>query len=93
MSQVLRQKYWLQLHVEDGPLTEDEIMNVASQIEKDVQVFARESEMEYSLDDAKKDRNSSRSLAYAVISDFARREQGTRYKLAEFLRSARFIDT
>ena len=94
MSQVLQQKYWLQLtHVEDGPLTEDEIKNVARQIGRgDVDVFAREIEMEYSLDDAKKDRNRSRSLAYAIISDFAEREHGTRYKLAKLLRSTRFVD-
>ena len=49
--------------------------------------------MEYSLEEAKKVRNRSTSLAYAVISDFAERERGTRYKLAEFLRSARFGDT
>ena len=82
-----------QLYIEDGSLTENEIRNVAGEIENDVHIFAREVEMEYSLEDARKDRNRSRSLAYAVISDFAEREHGTRYKLAEFLRSARFIDT
>ena len=49
--------------------------------------------MEYSLEDAKKDRNRGRSLAYAVISDFAEREHGTRYKLAEFLRYFCFNET
>ena len=49
--------------------------------------------MEYSLEEAKKDQNRSISLAYAMISDFAEREHGTRYKLAEFLRSARFGNT
>ena len=52
----------------------------------------KEMEMEYSLEEAKKARDASRDLAYAVISDYAEREHGTRYKLAQFLRAVRFVD-
>ena len=49
-------------------------------------------EMEFSLEKAKTDRNRRMELAYTVISDFAASKEGTRYKLAQYLNSARFFD-
>ena len=60
--------------------------------ESGLEELVREMEMEYSLEEAKKARDSSRGFAYAVISDYAERERGTRYKLAQFLRAVRFVD-
>ena len=83
----------LQLHIEDSAPTKDEIENVSSEMtDVDAEVLAREMEMEYSIDEAKEDKKRHRNLAYSVIYDFADREGGTRYELAKFLRSAKFVD-
>ena len=52
----------------------------------------KEMEMEYSLKMAKTARNPRMGLAYMVISDFTASKEGSRYKLAKFLNSARFFD-
>ena len=51
--------------------------------------LVKEMEMEYSC---KKAEESSQGLADGVISDFAMKEDGTRYQLAQFLESAKFHD-
>ena len=48
--------------------------------------------MEHSLERAKTARNPSMGLARIVISDYAAAKDGTRYKLAQLLNSARFFD-
>lgn len=80
--------------IDDGPLTDNEIENVSSEVEQGggLMDLVKEMEMEYSLDEATHARGSSRRLAYAVISDFAENENGTRYNLARFLRSANWSD-
>lgn len=81
------------MELKDDALTEIEIENVSKEISDDrVEDLVREMEMEYSLEEAKKDR-PSQGLAYAVISDFVENEDGTRYKLAQFLKSANFVNT
>ena len=50
--------------------------------------------MEYSVHEAVNSHDSNKGLAYAVISDFTHVERGgTRYKMAQFLRSAKFTNT
>ena len=81
------------LHIEDSAPTKDEIENVSSEMKDvDVEVLAREMDMEYSIHEAKEDKKRHRNLAYSVIYDFADHEGGTRYELAKFLRSAKFVD-
>ena len=50
--------------------------------------MAREMEMEYSLEAAKRDPKQHTSPEYTLISDWVIYEKGTRYKLAEHLRGA-----
>lgn len=80
--------------IEDGPLTKNEVENVSKGIECGcLEDLVEVMEMQYSLEEAKKAQDRSKSLAHAVISDFAKRERETRYKLAQFLQAANFIDT
>ena len=51
--------------------------------------LVKEMEMEYSC---KKAKESSQGLACGVISDFAMKEDGTRYQLAQFLEASKFHD-
>ena len=82
------------MQIEDGLLTKNEVEQISREIERrenGLEDLVREMEMEYSLEEVKKARDSGRGLAYAVISDYAVRERGTRYKLAQFLRTVRFV--
>ena len=74
-----------------GALTECEIENVSQEVKDDVEVLAREMEMEYSLEEAKKSRGPKQDIARALIADFA--EEGTRNSLVQHLRSANFHNT
>ena len=51
-------------------------------------VLAREMDMEYILEEAKKSRGLKQDIARALIADFA--EEGTRNKLVQHLRYANF---
>ena len=75
------------MYIEDGSLTRSEIENVSLKVETRVTELVEEMEMEYSYEIAKE---SSQDLAHAVISDFAIKEDGKRYKLAQSLESAKF---
>ena len=67
---------------------------MSREVERDVEDLAREMEMEYSLDKAKSARKPpSRGLAHVMISDFAASKEKTRYELAQYLQSAKFLDT
>lgn len=50
--------------------------------------MAREMDMEYSLEAAKRGPKQHVSTEYTLISDWVIYEKGTRYKLAEHLRGA-----
>ena len=63
---------------------------MSKEIKSGLQDLVKEMEMEYSLSEAQTARDSDEP-EYLVISDFAERERGTRYQLAEYLRSTRFI--
>ena len=77
------------MYIEDGSLTQNEIENVSLNLETCVTDLVKEMEMEYSC---KKAKESSQGLAHGVISDFAMKEDGKRYHLAQFLESAKFHD-
>ena len=68
-------------------MTQNEIENVSLKVETRVTDLVEEMEMEYSCEKAKE---SSQGLAHAVISDFAIKEDGKRYKLAQFLEASKF---
>ena len=85
--------YLFQLPVPDGALTESEIENVSREVRDHVELLAKEMEMEYSLEEAKKCKSPSQDFAYSLIADFAESKDGTRNKLVQFLRSANFPDT
>ena len=74
-----------------GALTESEIENVSLEVKDDVEVLAREMDMEYSLEEAKKSRGPKQDIARALIAEFA--EEGTRNELVQHLRSANFHNT
>ena len=82
-----------QLPVPDGVLTESEIENVSQEIKDHVELLAKEMEMEYSLEEAKKCKSPSQDFAYSLIADFAESKDGTRNKLVQILRSANFSET
>ena len=83
--------YVFQLSVPDSALTESEIENVSREVQDDVKVLAREMDMEYILEEAKKSRVPKQDIARALIADFA--EEGTRNRLVQHLRSANFHNT
>ena len=64
--------------------------NVAKEIEGYASHLARVMEMEYSLEDTKRDPNQHSNPAFTLISDYVMREEGTRFKLAEYLRETGF---
>ena len=71
-----------------------EIENVAKAVENNLEHLVKEMEMEYSVREAVNSLDSTRGIAYTVISDFAHVEHGgTRHKLAKFLRSANLTNT
>ena len=82
---------FFQLSVPDSALTESEIENVSREVKDDVEVLAREMEMEYILEEAKKSRGPKQDIARALIADFA--EEGSRNRLVQHLRSANFHNT
>ena len=82
---------FFQLSVPDSALTESEIENVSREVKDDVEVLAREMEMEYILEEAKKSRGPKQDIAHALITNFA--EEGTRNRLVQHLRSANFHNT
>ena len=81
----------LQAHIEDVPLTHQEIQQASRVIASDYEDIAEEMEMQYSLKSVEKEKER-REPAYAVISDFVEGEGGTRYELAQFLENAGYID-
>ena len=85
---------FFQLSVPDSALTESEIENVSREVKDDVEVLAREMEMEYILEEAKKSRGPKQDIARALIADFADfAEEGSRNRLVQHLRSANFHNT
>ena len=79
--------------VKDGPLTETEVEYISREVESGLMDLVLEMEMEYCLDEEITSHNPSGNLAYALLSHYAQIEGGTCYKLAEYLRSAKFIVT
>ena len=51
-----------QLPVPDGALTESEIENVSQEVKDHVELLAKEMEMEYSLEEAKKCKSPKQNL-------------------------------
>ena len=80
----------MQSPVEDGSLTETEMVLVAKEIENGLSDVVEEMEMKYTLKKIARAPNRSREPAYAVISDFVEGEGGTRYELAQLLDNAGF---
>ena len=83
------------LQVNDGSLTNSEIMNVSKDLEDGaIDRLVKVMEMEYSLEKARMySQNQERSLAYTIITDFAMKERNSRYMLAQFLLEAKLFDT
>ena len=66
--------------------------NVSREVESQLVDLVNVMEMEYSFNDALNAYDSTRGVAYAVISDFTHIEGGTRYQLASHLRSVNYLD-
>lgn len=72
-----------QRHAEDRIITEQESDMVAKMIEEKADLLATEMEMEYSLESA---RREGQNPASTLISHWRFNEEGTHYKLAQYLR-------
>ena len=83
----------MQVYIEDGPLTKAEIENVSREVINGLGDLVTEMEMEFSFSEAVNCQNPSPDPAKCVITDFAEGRDGTRYKLAVFLKAAKFHNT
>ena len=83
----------LQAYIEDGRLTKSETENVSREVENRLGDLVMEMEMVYSFSEAVNCLNPSPDPSKSVITDFAEGNDGTRYRLAEFLTAAKFHNT
>ena len=81
----------MQVYDEDYRPSKAEIENVSREIDvRLVTDLVTEMEMEYSFSEAVNSLDRSPDPAKSVITDFAERNDGTLYRLAEFLAAAKF---
>ena len=83
----------LQGYIKDGRLEDSEIENVTREVEVRLVALVTEMEMEYSFSEAVNCLNPSPDPAKSVITDFTESNDGTRYRLADFLTATKFHHT